>query len=148
SARSSPTITRSCSNRPARRALASNGSVSDTNPIWKTTKTRRLVSAWMIQEEADLAVAEARAFEDIFDQVILICRELPGDASLPAQGAMAERRVLRKTFSAMGVSVLNDFAGGWEGGFQEVARSPKLVQRLVTNMVDDCVATGADGVDI
>ena len=122
--------------------------MSATNPIFRAPKTRRLVSAWMVQEAAAHAVAQVRALAGSFDQVILMCGGVHGDASLPDHWTAEERTRLVATFRELQVSVLNDFAGGWEGAFQEVVKSPELVRRLIENMVDDCEDTGADGVDI
>ena len=58
---------------------------ADTNPIFKATKTRRLVSAWVIPEDADHALARVREFEDIFDQVIFMCHHAQPDGSLPTE---------------------------------------------------------------
>ena len=121
--------------------------VSSTNPIFRTPKTRRLVSAWITQEAAEQAVTRVQEYQDIFDQVILMCGHVHGDGTLSDRWPQAERKQLVDRFREMDVSTLMDWGGGWRD-FQQVAESPALMQQLVRNLVADCLATGADGVDI
>lgn len=125
-----------------------NPQVSSTNPIFRTPKSRRLVSAWIVREAAEHAVARVQEYQDIFDQVILMCGRVRGDGDLSDRWPQAERKQLVDRFREMDVSVLMDWAGGWEYDFKPVAESPELMQKLVRNIVEDCLATGADGVDI
>ena len=122
--------------------------MSSTNPIFRTPKSRRLVSAWITQEAVEPAVARVREFADIFDQVILMCGSVRGDGTLSHRWPQAERKQLVERFREMDVSVLMDWAGGWERGFEKIAESPELMKQLVRTIVEDCEATGADGVDI
>lgn len=122
--------------------------MSATNPIFRRPKSRRLVSAWMLGEHSEHALARVKEFQDIFDQVIFMCGSVKPDGTLPTAWPAAERRQLAARFRDLGVSALNDYAGGWAGEFEEVAKSPQLVEKLAKNMVDECEATGADGVDI
>ena len=121
--------------------------MTETNPIFKATKTRRLVSAWMVREDAEHALARVREFADIFDQVIFMCHEVQADGSLPTAWPAAERKELAARFREMGVSTLNDYSGETET-FAELARSPKTVKVLAQKMAEECEETGADGVDI
>jgi spore germination protein YaaH len=122
--------------------------MSSTNPIFRTPKSRRLVSAWVVQESADHAVARVREFQDIFDQVILMCGRVRGDGTLSRRWSQEDRKKLVDTFREMDVSTLMDWAGGWENDFEKIAASPELMKKLVSSIVADCEATGADGVDI
>ena len=121
--------------------------MSETSPIFRATKTRRLVSAWVIREDAEHALARVREFADIFDQVIFMCERAQPDGSLPTDWPAGERTELAARFREMGVSTLNDYSGERET-FAELARSPKTVKVLVQNMAEECEETGADGVDI
>ncbi|UCC68719.1 MAG: hypothetical protein JSV79_01950 [Armatimonadota bacterium] len=121
--------------------------MTDTNPIFKPPKTRRLVSAWVVPEHADHALERVKQFEDIFDQVIFMCQHAQTDGSLPTRWPAADRRKLTAEFREMDVSVLNDYSGVAET-FAELLRSPKTIPTLIANMAEECEETGADGVDI
>ena len=122
--------------------------MTDTNPILRPPKSRRLVSAWMLPRNVEPAVERVTQFQDIFDQIIFMCGHVNADGSLPDQWPAEERRELTQRLGEMGVSTLNDYAGGWKGQFEEVAKSPDAMRRLIDNMVAECEETGADGVDI
>ncbi len=121
--------------------------MTDTNPVFRPPKSRRLVSAWMLRENADHALARAKQFEDIFDQVIFMCHHAHLDGSLPTEWPAADRKELAAKFRDMGVSTLNDYSGSTET-FVELSRSPNTMQTLIANMAAECEETGADGVDI
>lgn len=122
--------------------------MAETSPIFKPPKTRRLVSAWMVREHTDHAFERVSEFQDIFDQVILMCGRLGADGSLPPEWSAQSRRELVARFGDLGVSVLNDFGGTWDNTFAEMSKSPKAIEAAVGNMIADCEETGADGVDI
>ena len=122
--------------------------MSHTNPIFKVPKSRRLVSAWMLQRNSEDAYNRVKQFEDIMDQVIFMCGGVKPDGMLPTDWSVGDRKALTARFRELGVSVLNDYAGGWEAELAPITESPALVKKLVQNMVNDCEATGADGVDI
>ncbi len=121
--------------------------MTDTNPVFKPPKTRRLVSAWVVPEHADHALERAKQFDDIFDQVILMCQHANTDGSLPTSWPAADRKRLIAEFADLGVSVLNDYSGVADT-FAALSESPNTVETLITNMVEECEQTGADGVDI
>jgi spore germination protein YaaH len=118
------------------------------NLIFRTPKTRRLVSAWMVQQTADEAVASVTRFQDTFDQVIFMCGGVKADGSHPTDWPLKERRDLASRMRDMGISVLNDYGGSWKEAGAAVARSPRGIQDVVQRMVEECDAVGADGVDI
>lgn len=121
--------------------------MAETNPIYRAPKSRHLVSAWMLDREADHAVEVVTEFQDIFDQVIFMCGHPNADGSLSDSWPAAERRELTSRFQDMGVSTLNDYSGGPDI-WQALAKSPDAIQALVQNIVAECEETGADGADI
>ena len=121
--------------------------MSTVCPIFRPPKSRRLVSAWVVGSHAEHALEVVAEFQDIFDQVILMCNHAEADGSLPAAWSRKERREYTKKLNDLGVSVLNDFSGLKET-WAALAQSPEAVARLVENMVADCEETGADGVDL
>jgi spore germination protein len=101
----------------------------------------------MLRENSEHALAVAKEYQDILDQVVFMCDQARPDASLPNSWPVDERRELTKQFNELGVSVLNDYSGLKETWFQLTA-SPGAVAALVQNMVEECELTGADGVDL
>jgi len=121
--------------------------VSTVCPIYRPPKSRRLVSGWVVGGHADHALEVVTEFQDIFDQVILMCNHAEPDGSIPADWPHEHRRELTRKFNDLGVSVLNDFSGLKET-WAALAKSPKVVAKLVENIIADCEKTGADGVDL
>lgn len=121
--------------------------MSETSPVFRPPKSRRLVSAWMLRDDAQHALARVTEFQDIFDQVILMCEHPGPDGSLPADWPASERAELIAKFRDLGVSVLNDYSGDGEL-FAELCESKGALARLIANMAAECEDTGADGVDI
>jgi spore germination protein YaaH len=121
--------------------------VKDTSPIFKPPKSRALVSAWAGQTHADHALERVREFQDIFDQVIFMCRHVNADGSLATEWPALERKRLAAELRDMGVSTLNDYGGG-EDTLTALTASPKGLGTAIANMVRECEETGADGVDI
>lgn len=121
--------------------------MSNLNPIFKTPKTRKLVSAWTVQGSEQAALDRVRDFQDIFDQIILMCGATNGDGSLPGDWPEKERIELIKKYNDMGVSVLNDY-GSKRAAAEEMLTSPQKVKACVRYLVEECERTGADGVDI
>lgn len=121
--------------------------MAETNPIFRPSKSRHLVSAWALHRHADHALEVAATYQDVLDQVIFMCEEAQPDGALPADWPAAERKQLIARFRDLGVSVLNDYSGSREA-WDALCQSPEAIERLIENMVADCEETGADGVDI
>ncbi len=120
---------------------------ADTSPVFRPPKSRRLVSAWVLQEHAEHALEVVTEFQDIFDQVIFMCHHAQADGSLPTEWPARERKELTERCRELGVSVLNDYSGLRET-WAELSKSPAAIEALIGNMVVECEDTGADGVDI
>lgn len=101
----------------------------------------------MVHEQADHALRVATEFQDVFDQVVLMCNHAQADGSLPTDWPREDRKELTRRFNDIGVSTLNDFSGLKET-WAALCQSPQALARLVENMVADCEETGADGVDL
>jgi spore germination protein YaaH len=121
--------------------------MAETNPIFRPSKSRHLVSAWALHRHAEHALEVATKHRDIFDQVILMCEHAQPDGSLPADWPARERKELIARFRDIGVSVLNDYSGLRET-WTALSQSEDAIERLIENMVEECDETGADGVDI
>jgi len=122
--------------------------MSNVNQIFRPSKTRRLVSAWIVNGSQQHALQRVKEFDDIFDQVIFMCGATTPDGGLPADWSVEERKRLNAEFRAMGVSTLNDYGGGGKDGCVEMCRNPKSLQSCIQNMVEECEKTESDGVDI
>jgi len=120
----------------------------DTNPIFRTPKTRRLVSAWMVRSEIEHAIARVTEFQEVFDQVIFVCGNVQADGTMPEAWPVLERKELASRLADLGISTLNLYGEKWEGGFQEAAGKPGVMESAIRNMVAECEQTGSDGVDI
>jgi spore germination protein YaaH len=121
--------------------------MSNLNPIFGASKTRRLVSAWTVQGSEEKSLQRVRDFQDTFDQIILMCGSPNRDGSLPGEWPEDERIKLIKQYNELGVSVLNDY-GSTKAVSEELLTSSQNIKNCVRNMVEECERTGADGVDI
>ncbi len=121
--------------------------MSQTSPIFRPPKSRRIVSAWIIRDHAEHAVDVATEFRDVLDQVVFMCDHAQADGSLPDSWTADERRDLTRRFNELGVSTLNDYSG-LRSTWAELAGSPASIDALVRNMARECEYTGADGVDL
>ncbi|MCC7192378.1 MAG: hypothetical protein IT444_06295 [Phycisphaeraceae bacterium] len=119
-----------------------------TNLIFRPSKTRRLVSAWMVKEHAEGAIQTVSEYHDIFDQVIFMCGGVAGDGSLPRDWSTDQRRELAKKLHGMGVSTLNDYGGSWKNCGDRLLKDMTIADRWIDRMVEECDAVGTDGVDI
>ena len=126
----------------------SNAARSATNQAFRPTKTRRLVSAWMVNNHVDDVVARVGEFQDTIDQVVFMCGGVKADGTLPPDWPVAQRKELTDRFRDMGVSTLNDYGGGSKDGGADVIRSDKLRGETIKRMLDECDAVGNDGIDI
>jgi len=122
--------------------------MQNTNPIFKTPKTRRLVSAWMVHSDVEHAMARVTEFQDIFDQVIFVCGNVQEDGTMPQAWSVLERQELASRLRDLGISTLNLYGEKWDGGFLEAAAKPGVMEAAIRNMVAECEQTGSDGVDI
>ena len=122
--------------------------MSTTNPLFRPTKTRRLVSAWMCRGRNDVVLERIREFEDTFDQIVFMCGSVEPEGRLNTGWPIEERADLAKALRELGISVLVDFGGRWSEQFHETLRSPSSVKSYVDQLVEDCDRVGADGVDI
>jgi spore germination protein len=89
----------------------------------------------------------ATEFQDILDQVVLMCDHAQADGSLPSGWPADERKDLTRRFNELGVSTLNDYSG-LKATWAALAAAPQAIDTLVRNMVSECETTGADGVDL
>ena len=118
------------------------------NQVFRPAKSRRLVSAWVVQGAIVPALARVQEFRDLFDQVIFMCGAVNADGTLSSLWPLAERQEQVARLRELGVSVLNDYGGAWKGAGEALLASPALAREWVNRMVEECEATGADGVDI
>lgn len=119
----------------------------ETNPIFRPSKTRRLVSAWTVLQDREALLTRLRPYDDLFDQVILMCGRPAGGGALPGDWPLDDRIRLRRELSAMGISMLNDYASDHQL-YAEFRDNPRAIEACIAAMVDECERTGADGVDI
>jgi spore germination protein YaaH len=128
--------------------MANPAARSDLNQAFRPTKSRRLVSAWMVNNLIDETVSTVGQFQDLFDQVVFMCGGTKADGSLPTEWPVAQRKELNKRFRDLGVSTLNDYGGGAKDGGVEVLKSEKLMGETIKRMLDECDQVGNDGIDI
>ncbi|MBI2192362.1 MAG: hypothetical protein HYU36_10290 [Planctomycetes bacterium] len=121
---------------------------SALNSIFRPSKSRRLVSAWMVRESVPAALVNVREFHDLFDQIILMCGSFQADGSLPRQWPVEGRRALAAELRGLGISVLLDYSGPWEGAGMALARTPGIASSWIARMLEECNEVGADGVDL
>ena len=117
------------------------------SPIFRPPKSRRLVSAWALRTEVDHLLAVADEYQDIIDQLVLMCDPVSPDGTLSLHWPARERAELIARLDRLGISVLNDHSGLRET-WAALAGSPATIEVLIANMVRDCEETGADGVDL
>src|SRR5688572_6476406 len=101
----------------------SNADRNSANQAFRPTKTRRLVSAWMVNNLVDEVVATVGKFQDTIDQVVFMCGGVKADGTLPTEFPLARRKELSQRFRDIGVSTLNDYGGGSKDGGADVIRS-------------------------
>lgn len=122
--------------------------MSDRNQLFKSSKTRRFVSAWTVLHDEKSLLSRVRQFEALFDQIVFMCGAPTRSGKLPVDWPVASRRRTTAELRKMSISVLNDYGGGWQGCGDALCRSPKTIAAMARKMADECEATGADGVDI
>lgn len=122
--------------------------MTNTNPLFRTTKSRRLVSAWTVQPAIHDSMARVREFADMFDQIVLMCGAIQEDGALPGAWSVKDRKAIADELRTMGVSMLNDYGGVGSERLHDLLRRPDATHALVKRLVEDCIASGADGVDI
>ena len=116
--------------------------MSKTNLVFRAPKTRRLVSAWTLKGCEAAMLRRVRQFDDLFDQIIFMCGSPKPDGSMPKTWPVEDRRRLTAKLAKMGVSVLNDYNA------PNADLTPALLRACVAGMVQECLRSGADGVDI
>jgi spore germination protein YaaH len=122
--------------------------MSKTNPLFRPTKNRRLVSAWVCPGQNQAVLDRVREFRDAFDQIILMSGAVDPGGGLQTTWPTEDRIELAKSLREMGISVLVDYGGRWSEPMRDSFRSPALLKSYVAKLVEDCEAVGADGVDI
>ncbi len=118
------------------------------NILFRPTKTRRLVSAWMTEDAQEHAIERITEFQDIFDQTIFMCGLPSGLRGKHEPWPPESRKQLNKRLRDLGVCTLNDYGGGWKDCGELLQRDPKLADQWVERMLAESDAVGTDGVDI
>ena len=114
------------------------------NATMRPTKSRRLVSVWTVMSDPEALIECVKPFADLFDQVVLMC----GTPDAPDRYEPDALRRITSELHAMDISVLNDYAGHWDGMCDRMFADADGVKTTVVRMLAACEASSADGIDI
>lgn len=117
--------------------------MSDTLPIFRAPKTRRLVSAWVVARAQDAVLQRIGEFADIFDQIIMCSGQPQPDGTLNQPWPTEDRRRFCAELRGMGISPLLLY-----GGKSDPLKDAGNLSKVIDAMLDECRQCGADGVDI
>lgn len=118
------------------------------NPLHRPTKTRRLVSAWMVPRGAEAALTRIRQFSGLFDEIVLMCGGIEPGGRIGAGWPIDKRRHVVDELHQMDISVLLDWGGRYSGELGQSVRDASQVRTYVQAMLQQCDDAGADGIDI
>jgi len=122
--------------------------MNSTNPLYRPTKTRRLVSAWICRGQDEAVPERIRAFDDVFDQIVLMTGSVGPEGKLETGWPTEERCRVAESLREMDISALVDYGGRWSEEIGKSFSSPGTVRACAEALVEDCDRVGADGLDI
>ncbi len=118
------------------------------NLLHRPAKTRRLVSAWMVQRGADLALDRIRQFGGLFDEIVLMCGGIDSGGRVSVGWPVDKRRQVVDELHTMDISVLLDWGGHYSEELGRSLRDPATLKTCVQTMLQQCDEAGAEGIDI